>query len=92
MLFRSVRALGLEEQALATPLSVAGGTAVIAGRRFTDAYQWRWPRHVAEAVRSGLIVGYPGEGGSFTFGPRLTATRAEAATLVVRALDTLAAR
>ena len=87
-----VRALGLEEQALATPLSVAGGTAVIAGRRFTDAYQWRWPRHVAEAVRSGLIVGYPGEGGSFTFGPRLTATRAEAATLVVRALDTLAAR
>jgi len=81
-----VRALGLEERALATPLQVSAGTTVLQGRRFTDAAQWQRPRHVAEAVRSGLIAGYAEADGGYTFRPERTATRAEAATMLVRAL------
>ena len=81
-----VRALGLEERALGTPLQVSAGTTVLQGRRFTDAAQWQRPRHVAEAVRSGLIAGYAEADGGYTFRPERTATRAEAATMLVRAL------
>lgn len=81
-----VRALGLEERALATPLQTSDGVAVIEGRRFTDAGQWQRPRHVAEAIRSGLIAGYAEAEGAYTFRPDRTATRAEAAAMLVRAL------
>jgi len=81
-----VRALGREADALATPLMLTDGAAQIAGRWFADAGEWQRPRHVAEAVRAGLISGYPEPDGRYTFRPDRTATRAEAAAMLVRAL------
>ncbi|MFB5082654.1 S-layer homology domain-containing protein [Symbiobacterium thermophilum] len=62
------------------------GAAQIAGRWFADAAQWQMPRHVAEAVRAGWIAGYPEPDGRYSFRPDRTATRAEAAALLVRAV------
>lgn len=84
-----VRALGREAEALATPLTLIDGAAQISGRWFADAGTWQRPRHVAEAVRAGLIVGYPELDGRYTFRPARTATRAEAAVLLVRALGNI---
>ncbi len=81
-----VRALGREADALAAPLELTDGAAEIAGRWFADAAHWQRPRHVAEAVRAGLIAGYPEPDGRYTFRPDRTATRAEAAAMLVRAL------
>ncbi|OTA42206.1 MAG: hypothetical protein A6D92_00825 [Symbiobacterium thermophilum] len=81
-----VRALGREADALATPVPMTDGAAQIAGRWFADAAQWQRPRHVAEAVRAGWIAGYPEPDGRYSFRPDRTATRAEAAALLVRAV------
>lgn len=82
-----VRALGREARALATLLALADGGAEIGGRWFVDAGEWQRPRHVAEAIRAGLIAGYPEPDGRYTFRAGRSATRAEAAVMLVRALD-----
>jgi hypothetical protein len=81
------RALGLEEVARARSLTLVNGAATIAGHRFTDAATWVRPGYIAAAVEAGIITGYPEEGGSFTFRPTRSATRAEAVVMTVRMLD-----
>lgn len=81
-----VRALGLEEEALAVRLDVVNGQANVGGRLFRDADSWRRPQHVAAAIRAGLITGYRESDEQFSFRPEQTATRAEAAAMVVRAI------
>lgn len=81
-----VRALGLEESARGQQIRVEGGAASIAGRRFTDAGRWQWPGHVALAVTHGLVTGYAEPDGWYAFRGDRTATRAEAAVMVIRAL------
>lgn len=81
------RALGLEQEALARAIPVEGGAATLGSRTFSDAGAWARPGHVAVAVEAGLITGYPEADGRFTFRPDRSASRAEAAVMLVRALD-----
>ncbi|MFZ5815573.1 MAG: S-layer homology domain-containing protein [Bacillota bacterium] len=81
------RALGLEQQALSRRLELVGGTAVLAGKSFSDAGDWEKAGHIAVAVEAGIITGYSESDGRYTFRPARSATRAEAAVMVTRALD-----
>lgn len=81
------RALGLERQALARKLPVVGGEVLLGERTFNDAGLWTKPGHIAVAVEAGIITGYAEGDGRYTFRPNRSATRAEAAVMVVRALN-----
>lgn len=78
-----VRALGLEARAAVG----APQSDTIGDRRFADVARWKSPGHVALAVETGIITGYPESDGSFTFRPERQATRAEAAVMVQRMLQ-----
>jgi len=83
-----VRALGLDDEALTRVVDDAGGRAAVGGRIFTDAGEWGRPGHVVVAVEEGIVTGYlEADGTTCTFRPGRPASRAEAATMVVRMLD-----
>ena len=83
-----VRAMGLEDQAL----PAAGGGGAGGADVFTDLGRCRYPGHVAVAVAEDIVHGYQEANGTKTFRPTGLATRAEAAVMVNRLLDWLAAR
>lgn len=78
-----VRAMGLEDEALAQAAAGGGSAAV-----FADVGQCRYPGHVAVAVDEKMIYGYD-VSGTKTFRPAGPATRAEAAVIVNRLLGWL---
>jgi uncharacterized protein YkwD len=78
------RALGLDGQAAARTVAVTGGSAVVAGKTFTDASTWSRPGYIAVAMEQAIFNGYPEPGGQYTFQPSRPATRAEAAVMVDR--------
>jgi len=80
-----VRAMGLEEQALALGGAGEGGAHV-----FGDSGLCLYAGHVAVAVEEGIVRGYTEPDGTRTFRPAGLATRAEAAVLIGRLLDWLA--
>jgi hypothetical protein len=83
----AVRAMGLDNEARARVVPVYGGETELGGRRWADAGSWTQPGHVAVAVSEGIVVGCLEPDGRYTFRPGGLATRAEAATMVVRLLD-----
>lgn len=81
------RALRLEVEAQQRAARWDGALPwLIGGRPFQDADRWSYPGHVAMAIESGIIAGYPEADGRFSFGPDREATRAEAAVMVSRFL------
>ncbi|MFZ5827894.1 MAG: S-layer homology domain-containing protein [Bacillota bacterium] len=81
------RALGLEQEAQARQIKLVGGAATLGARTFSDASTWIRSGYIAVAVEAGIITGYAEPDGRYTFRPERSATRAEAAVMVVRALD-----
>jgi uncharacterized protein YkwD len=81
------RALGLDAEARSRVMALADGGATVAGKTFTDAGSWTRAGHVAVAMEQGIITGYQGADGLYTFAPGRQATRAEAAVMVLRAMD-----
>ncbi len=80
-----VRAMGLEERALARAGARTGGADV-----FGDSGLCLYPGHVAVAVEEGIVRGYTEPDGTRTFRPAGPATRVEAAVMIGRLLDWLA--
>ncbi len=81
------RALGRDSAAVLRSVPVVGGLASVGGKLFTDAGSWARPGHVAEAIDLGIVTGYAEPDGRYSFRPDRQATRAEAAVMIVRAMQ-----
>lgn len=85
-----VRGMGLDEAARQRQLTIVSGRTTIGERVFTDADTWQYPGHVALAVENGVVKGFAEADGTYTFRPASSATRAQAAALIVGMLDAMA--